>query len=109
MKKLLLLAVAAIMGIGMVSAKSVDVNTAKALGHKFVQANFEQGSASDLQLVYTFSNQRGELSLYVFDVDDNGFVIVSADEKMYQILGYSDNGAFSAEEASDGLLFLLDE
>ena len=63
MKKLLLLAVAAIMGIGMVSAKSVDVNTAKALGHKFVQANFEQGSAADLQLVYTFSNQRGESSL----------------------------------------------
>ena len=49
-------------------------------------------------------------SFYVVnDETNNRFVIVSADERMYQILGYSDNGAFSAEEASDGLLFLLDE
>jgi hypothetical protein len=107
MKKLLLLAVAAIMGIGMVSAKSVDVNTAKALGHKFVQANFEQGSAADLQLVYTFSNQRGESSLYVFDVDDNGFVIVSADDQFRPIVGYSKENSFHPENMSPECSFYL--
>ena len=48
-------------------------------------------------------------SFYVVNDDaNNRFVIVSADERMYQILGYSDNGTFSATDAPDGLLFLLD-
>lgn len=36
------------------------------------------------------------------------FVIVSADERMYKVLGYSDNGMFNEEEAPCGLLTLLE-
>ena len=44
----------------------------------------------------------------VNDEANNRFVIVSADERMYQILGYSDNGTFKDDKVPDGLLFLLD-
>lgn len=48
-------------------------------------------------------------SFYVVnDEANNQFVIVSADERMYQILGYSDNGTFKEDKVPDGLLFLLD-
>lgn len=47
-------------------------------------------------------------SCYIInDEANNRFVIVSADERMYEILGYSDNGCFEAEKAPEGLLFLL--
>ena len=41
------------------------------------------------------------------DEANNRFVIVSADERMYKILGYSNNRCFDAENAPDGLLFLI--
>ena len=49
-------------------------------------------------------------SCYIInDEANNRFVIVSADERMYEILGYSDNGCFEAENAPEGLLFMLGE
>ena len=53
MKKLFMLAVAVIIGLGTAFANPVDVNTAKSLGQMFVQANFEQTRNADLQLYYT--------------------------------------------------------
>ena len=47
-------------------------------------------------------------SFYVVnDEANNRFVIVSADERMYQILGYSDNGTFDADSVPEGLLELF--
>ena len=43
----------------------------------------------------------------VNDEANNCFVIVSADERLYEILGYSDNGCFEPENASDGLMELM--
>ena len=48
-------------------------------------------------------------SCYVInDEANNRFVIVSADERMYEILGYSENGCFDAEKAPEGLLEVMD-
>ncbi len=45
---------------------------------------------------------------YIVNDNDYGrFVIVSADERMLPILGYSENGALSLDNAPDGLLFML--
>ena len=47
-------------------------------------------------------------SYYIFNDEANArFVIVSADERFYKILGYSDNGVFDAANAPDALLGLL--
>ena len=48
-------------------------------------------------------------SFYIVnDEANNRFVIVSADERFFKILGYSDNGIFNAEVAPPALLELLD-
>ena len=88
MKKLLSLIAAVVLGIGTMFANPVDVNTAKMLGQKFVLTNFEETRGANLELVYTFS-VADETSFYVFDVDNNGFVIVSADDIFRPIVGYS--------------------
>lgn len=44
----------------------------------------------------------------VNDEANNRFVIVSADERMYEVLGYSDNGCFEVENAPDGLMELIE-
>ena len=43
----------------------------------------------------------------VNDETNNRFVIVSADERLYIILGYSDSGCFEPENVSDGLMALM--
>ena len=44
---------------------------------------------------------------YVFNADDGGFVIVAGDERMPDILGYSDHGRIDVETAPCGLRWLL--
>lgn len=108
MKKLLVFVAVAILGIGSLSAKSVDVNTAKSLGQKFVLANFESNrSIGDLELVYTVTSDNGQPCVFVFNVGDTGFVIVSATDNVRPILGYSQNGTFDASNPHNGAMFML--
>lgn len=47
--------------------------------------------------------------LYVFNLANGGFVIVSGDDRTQEILGYSTAGSFSDAEIPDGLRGLLQE
>ena len=50
-----------------------------------------------------------ENSYYVFNVgNDDGFVIVSGDDRTPEILGYADNGHLYKDDMPDGLRYLLD-
>ena len=109
MKKLLLLLVAVVCGINVLTAHPVDVEKAKAVGRNFVSANFEMKSqTTDLQLVYSGVSNRDEACFYVFNVGNEGFVIVSADDRFRPIVGYSDEGPFATENMSPELSFYLD-
>ena len=45
---------------------------------------------------------------YVFNIgDDKGFVIASGDDCAYEVLGYSDEGHFDADDMPDGLEYML--
>ena len=108
MKKLLLLAVAAIIGFGTAIAAPVGVNTAKTLGQKFVQSKFDQTRSADLNLYYTVTSDRGQACAYVFNVGTTGFVIVSASDNVRPILGYSQNGNFDATNPYNGAMYMLE-
>lgn len=54
------------------------------------------------------SNTSQNSSFIVNDEDNGRFVIVSADERMLPILGYSENGKLDLDNAPDGLLFMLE-
>ena len=58
---------------GGLQAKSVDVNTAKSLGIKFMNVNTEIKSAQ-ADLVYTAYADNGQACFYVFGVQPKGFV-----------------------------------
>ena len=96
MKKLLTLTAVVLFGIGTMFANPVDVNVAKTFGQKFVQTNFEQVRSANLELVYTFGTDN-VANCYVFNVDDRGFVIVSADDNFRPIIGYSEGETFSTD------------
>ncbi|MBO7082785.1 MAG: C10 family peptidase, partial [Bacteroidales bacterium] len=108
MKKLFMLAVAVIIGLGAAFANPVDVNTAKSLGQMFVQANFEQTRNADLQLYYTVTSDNGTPCAYVFNLGNEGFVIVAASDNVRPILGYSKNGPFDATNPYNGAMYMLE-
>ncbi len=110
MKKVLFLFVAALFGINVLNAHPVDAEKAKAVGRNFARANFEMRSETvDLQMVYSGVSDRNETCFYVFNVNDEGFVIVSADDRFRPIVGYSDEGTFATENMSPELSFYLDK
>ena len=110
MKKYLMSLLALVLGIGMVHANPVSVSQAKYVGQQFVQANFEQSrQTQELTLVYTGTSTRGEACFYVFNVGNDGFVMVSADDFYRPIVGYSDEHSFDAENINPELRYMLNE
>ena len=108
MKKLLTLVIAVVFGFGTMFANPVDVNTAKSLGQKFVQANFEKTMRADLELYYTVTSDNGEPCVYVFNIGNEGFVMVAASDNVCPVLAYSENGPFDASNPYNGAMFMLE-
>ena len=87
--------------------KQVDFKTAEIVGLNFLTKQTrspELHQTKHLQLVYT-SYSSGAISdlvsgtvnyFYVFNTEGNGFVIVSADDIVIPILGYSDEDSFNS-------------
>jgi hypothetical protein len=105
MKRLSLLWLAMALFIGVANAVPIDVNLAKSYGQKYVQNTLGQKSAT-LTLAYTQVSEAGVDALYIFN-HDHGYVVVSADDRAYPILGYSEDGAFDVENIPDGLRYYL--
>ena len=94
MKKAGLLIVLVLLVMSFASvANPVDLSTAQSIGAKFLNANtkIQLRGANDLQLVKTYSIERGDAAFYIFNAP-SGFVIVAADDCATPILGYSDEG-----------------
>ena len=108
MKKLLTLVIAVVIGFGTMFANPVDVNTAQSLGQMFVKANFEKATKADLQLYYTVTSDNGEPCAYVFNVGNEGFVIVAASDNVRPILGYSEEGPFDTGNPYNGAVYMLE-
>ena len=88
------------------TASSVDVESAKQLGGKFMVANHRSASTA-LTLAYTETTKNGINVCYVFNCQPKGFVIVAADDRMKPILGYSTESSFDqvASEAGPEVFF----
>lgn len=85
--------------------KPVDENRAKTVGLYFLQNKTNSTllkEARNLQLAYKITATIGDTLeertiFYVFNVDNLGYVIVSGDDTVIPILGYSDQGIFHSE------------
>lgn len=107
MKKAFLIIVAAILFMGVANAGPVDQNTAKSYGQRFVASNFESTRSASLEHVYTLKDMMGDVSMYVYNVDESGFVIVSADDHFRPIVAYSEEGIFDVNNLSPEMLYYL--
>lgn len=109
MKRYLLFLLAMTMSVGMVFSSSVDVRTAEEVGRQFVLNNFSfDRAASDLNLVYTSTSTRGEACFYIFNVGEDGFVVVSGTDAARPVLAYSYEGAYDPENVAPAMQFWLD-
>ena len=106
MKRIFILLASALLTVVSLQAAPVDVNRAKSLGIKFMNANTEIKSAQ-ADLVYTAYTDNGQTCFYVFGVQPKGFVIVAADDRAKPILGYSTESNFTPQ-LPDGLMTFFD-
>ena len=104
MKKYLLSVMALLLGIGTLTAGPVDVNKAKLVGQQFAQTTMQTRGA-DLQLVYAPVSERGTASFYVFNIGQEGYVVVSGDDYYRPIIGYSKSHCFDATDP--GMSYML--
>jgi fibronectin type 3 domain-containing protein len=110
MKKHIITLLALLLGINCMNANPIDLEKAKTVGQKFACAKFNKElKSNDLSLVYTGTSHRGETCFYVFNTGEQGFVIVSADDRFRPIVGYSDERPFETENMSPELAFYLDK
>ena len=84
--------------VGMTKANPVDMQTAREVAMKFINANTRVPlrGEEDLQLVTTYKTESDDAAFHIFNTP-NGFIIVSADDCATPILGYSDEGQFDTE------------
>ena len=101
-------------------ANPVDMVTANSIAKKFLQSKIEVDCKArglhqtqsetevDMALVYEPSTESDASEYYVFAPSDaEGFVIVSGEDTMEPIIGYSLNGNFAAEQMPPTLEYLL--
>lgn len=117
-KKLLTLALALMpmFGFAQHRSESEAISVAQEFwGNKVNRARLNAVSQNSIAQAKTrtmqnISSERvnSKQSYYVInDEEHNRFVIVSADDRMYKILGYSDRGCFNSESVPPGLLDIL--
>ena len=93
-----------------VFATPISKNAALSAAKVFLQ---ERGIDADLResqgaRAHSKANNAENPYYYIFNTNNKGFVIVSGDDCLKPILGYSDEGNFDPENIPDGLQMLLD-
>lgn len=111
MKKffILLLSVTAVL---LAQAGNVSPEEAKAKAEAFLKARHTTGKRHMMKLVKKANLQSTDVTAayYVFNAEDNeGFVVVSGDNRTPAILGYADNGTFNTNDIPANMQAWLDE
>lgn len=92
-----------------VHAETVSQKSAKVIAHQFFNAAHSQVMASP-QLVYNgrrLTTGSYFVPFYIYNLPVGGFVVVSAENKTFPILGYSLTDAFSPDDMGENLHALL--
>ncbi len=108
MKKIVLLLLCVFnICVSNVFADNVDVATAERVARLFMTESAKVRNVADVNLAFTLNDSDGMPSVYVFNVDDTGFVLISAENRVKPVLGYSTEGVFDATAAADGLMSMM--
>lgn len=94
--------------LGQLFAAPVDIETAKQIGEKFIKTNV--ASLRDIQEsthIKTYTDDSGNACLYIFNVGNKGYYIVSADDRAKPVLAYSDEGAIDINNIPSSMEYYL--
>lgn len=100
-----------------ISANPVKEETARKIATQFISSFTLLRSEADINLVYTGKKHpqsvlKGDQSAslyYIYNVgEENGFVIVSGEDKAFPILGYAETGSFQTQQMPANLISWLD-
>ncbi len=90
---------------GIIAQNFVSESLARKVGSNFVSYNSSKTQPT-LNLVHTEIGSNNEANLYIFNIDDRGFVIVSASKNIRPILAYSFNNVIEAESLGNAGYFI---
>lgn len=107
-KKHILIGVSAFLALPLM-AKTISPDQALARLHQDSKGN-RVASAQPLSLAHTALTESGDAAVYVFNRGQNaGYLLVSADDMAIPMLGYADQGAFSAEAMPPAMEWWMSE
>ena len=95
-------------------AKTVSLDDAQAFAHDFYLFTYNSSHASSLTDVsfvekFTQRDDENKALYYIFNVENKkGFVLISAEDAMWPILGYAFSGTFDKNHQIPALNFMLD-
>lgn len=94
------------------SAAPVSQATAEEEALKFLYSSHPGRNAAPAQNTHlncAYTATSGETTLYYIFNFDSGFIITTADDRLPQVLGYSDKGTFDESKISDNMKWWLSE
>lgn len=83
-----------------VHADPIDTATAIKAGKAYLANACEEKVNVQLSMRQTLRGEDGSATLYIFDIDEYGFILVSADDLVEPVLGYSFNGIYDETRIS---------
>lgn len=98
-------------------AKSLTINEAENIAKEFLSSKIDKDANSmkrmptstmSLSLAYEAKQQDGKSNLFIFNQEDDRFVVVAGDDCISPILGYSDSGMFDLDNAPSNFLYWLE-
>jgi len=86
-------------------AGPVNINNAHRIADNVLKAKF---TADFTVEAYTIHSEQGNDLYYAFDLSPQGFILVSADDVFYPVLGYSDESNLILDDLPGNLQYLFD-
>ena len=109
MKRFVLVTLVFLLSVGQLFAKHVDVDTAKSIGENYVRNNISSlRGFQNSKHVLTISDDNGNACLYIFNIEDKGYYIVSADDRAKPILAYSNEGCMDVNNILPAMAYYLE-
>lgn len=90
---------------GTVSAKPVDVTTARRVAENYMSAN----GMKNPEALVDVTSSTPYTEFFIFAASEGGFILVSGDDCVVPVLGYSMTGRFETDGMPENLRSLLDE
>ncbi len=107
MKKTVLLLFAFLLHTA-IQANPVSIHEARTAAGNFLHIHERNITFNQLNLRDTFRDTQGNELIYVFDIDNQGYILMSADDAMPAVVGYSMEGNFNRTQLPPHLLSWLD-